>query len=83
MYDELAAHYWFRLKDPVSAIPYYEKAIKFPCGWPTYHSLAFCYQKLGQWDKAVKTWREATKFGDDPRAQALLRQAEAHLAAGK
>lgn len=80
MYDELGSHYWLHLKDPVSAIPYYEKAIQYKCNWPTYHNLAFCYQKLGKWDKAVAVWRQATKFGDDPRAQALLKQAQAHLA---
>ncbi len=79
MYDELGTHYWLHLHDAEKAIPYLEKAIKFPCKWPTYHTLAFCYQKLGQWDNAVKTWRESTKFGDDPIAAMRLKQAEAHL----
>jgi len=79
MYDELGAHYWFNLKDPTNAIPYYQKAIEYKSSWPTYHSLAFCYQKLGEWEKAIAVWKEATKFGDDPRATALLKQAEARL----
>jgi tetratricopeptide (TPR) repeat protein len=79
MYDELGTHYWIRLKDANNAVPYYEKAIQYKCGWTTYHNLAFCYQKLGRWESAVKTWKQATKFGDDIRAPILLKQAEAHL----
>ena len=79
MYDEMGTHYWIRLKDPKSAVPFYEKAIEYPCGWTTYHNLAHCYEKLGEWDKAVTAWRQATKFGDDVRAPALLKQAEAHV----
>jgi len=81
MYDDAGTHYLLHLKDPAGALPYLEKAIQYPCGWTTYHNLAHCYERLGKWDKAVETWRLATKYGDDVRAPALLKQAEAHLAA--
>ena len=80
MYDELGTHYWIHLKDAASAIPYFEKAIKFECPFTTYHNLAFCYQKLGQWDKAVKTWETAARYTKDPVAPIKLKQAQAQLA---
>jgi tetratricopeptide (TPR) repeat protein len=73
MYDELGTYYWLHLKDAVSAIPYYEQAIKFKCPFFTLNLLAYCYEKTGAWDKAVATWRTATQFRDNP-------QAERHLA---
>jgi tetratricopeptide (TPR) repeat protein len=79
MYDELGSHYWLRLKDPVTALPYYEKAVKFQAPWSTYHNLAFVYQKLNRWQEAVDTWKQSTKFGDDRVAPIKLKQAEAHL----
>src|SRR5262249_36766637 len=44
LYDELGMHYSLRLKDPASAIPYYEKAIKLDCPPRTWHNLAHCYE---------------------------------------
>lgn len=80
MYDELGTHYWIHLHDASNAIPYLEKAIQFKCPFTTYHNLAFCYQKLGQWDKAVKTWETATRFTNDTQAQRHLKQAQEQLA---
>ena len=79
MYDELGAHYFTRLHDPKSAIPYYEKAVQFPCPYVTLHGLANCYEKTGQWEKAVTTWERAAKYKDDQLAPEKLKRAQAEL----
>ncbi len=81
MYDELGSHYWLRLKNPATALPYYQKAVSFKAPWSTYHNLAFVYQKLNRWQEAVDTWKQSTKFGDDRVAPLKLKQAEARLKA--
>lgn len=62
LYDELGAHYNLHLKDPASAIPYYEKAVKLNCPAETWHNLAHCYEKTNQWDKAINAWETAAKI---------------------
>jgi tetratricopeptide (TPR) repeat protein len=67
MYDELGAHFFYRLKDYPNAVLYYEKAVKFDCPFFTWSSLAHSYEKLDQWDKAVQTWEKAANFVTDAR----------------
>ena len=76
LYDEMGNHYWLHLKDANTAIPFYEKAVKFNCPWPTWHSLAHCYEKTKQWDKAVSAWEGAARFTDDPLAPGRLERAK-------
>ena len=80
MYDELGQHYFTRLHDPKAAILYYEKAVQFPCPYVTLHGLANCYEKTGQWEKAVTTWERAAKYKDDKLAPEKLKRAQAELA---
>ncbi len=75
MYDEMGNHYWLHLKDPTAALPYYEKAVTFKCPWATWHSLALCYEKTSQWDKAVSAWENAARFPDDKVAPGRLERA--------
>lgn len=75
MYDEMGNHYWLHLKDPTTALPYYEKAVTFKCPWATWHSLALCYEKTSQWDKAVSAWENAARFPDDKVAPGRLERA--------
>ena len=76
LYDEMGGHYWLHLKDAIAAIPYYEKAVKFKCPWPTWNSLAHCYEKTKQWDKAVSAWEGAARFTDDLIAADRLERAK-------
>ena len=80
MYDELGVHYLVRMKDPKTALPYFEQAIKFECPYNTWHSLAACYEKTNQWAKAVSAWESATKFKDDHLAPVRLERARKKLA---
>ena len=80
MYDELGAHYFSRLHDPKTAIPYYEKAASFRCPYATLHALANCYEKTDQWVKSVATWERAAKFREDRLAPVRLKRAQAELA---
>ncbi len=76
LYDEMGAHYWLHLRDASTAIPYYEKAVKFKCPWATWHSLALCYEKTEQWDKSVSAWEGATRYPDDKLAPIRLERAK-------
>jgi tetratricopeptide (TPR) repeat protein len=80
MYDELGQHYLIAMKDPVRALPYYEKAVKFKCPWFTWNCLAHAYEKTNQWDKAVAAWQTATNYPDDDAAATNLKRARAELA---
>ncbi len=76
MYDELGNHYLLNLKDPVSALPYFEQAVRFsPPTFTTWQNLARCYEKSNQWDKAVEAWRKATFFPQALRADYFLKRA--------
>ena len=77
MYDEMGTHYWIRLHDPVTALPYYEQAVKFKCPFLTWHNLAHCYTKTQQWDKAVHAWEQAMDYSDDKVAPVQLARARA------
>jgi tetratricopeptide (TPR) repeat protein len=82
MWDEVGAAYSIYQKDPASAIPYYEKAVSFPCPYSTWHALANCYERTKQWKKAVDTWRAVgTKFPNDPLAHQKIKRAEDRLKA--
>lgn len=80
MYDEMGLYWFIERKNPIAAIPYYEKAVKFDCPMVTLHSLANCYEKAGQWDKAVATWSKATLYTNDLIAITRLRRAKEKLA---
>lgn len=91
MYNELGLCYSQYLHDPASAIPYYEKAVKLLPAYNTKHggdpyfapwnSLAHCYEKTNQWEKAVKTWETACNFLNDVAAPQNLARARRELAA--
>lgn len=88
MYDELGAHYLIHLRDAKSALPYCEQAVKFKSPFTTWHNLAFCYEKTGQWTKAVAAWEKAAEFQDvDPgvhsRTLQLLQRARGEAAKHK
>ncbi|HZO87373.1 MAG TPA: tetratricopeptide repeat protein [Chthonomonadaceae bacterium] len=80
LYDELAFHYLDHLKDPASALPYYEQAVRFPCPFFTWNNLARCYEKTNQWEKAVQTWERAAQIKNNPVASLHLKRAQAELA---
>jgi tetratricopeptide (TPR) repeat protein len=84
MYDELGSFYFMRLKDYPNAVTYYEQAIKFKCPFFTWSGLAHCYEKLNQWDKAVKTWEQSTNYVTDGTTNATMKhnlaRAKAELA---
>lgn len=79
MYDEMGDFYWLYLKDPKSAIPYYEKAVQFKCPWFTWHNLAHCYEQLGEWSKAEAAWEHAAQYPDDPIASIHLKRIKEKL----
>jgi hypothetical protein len=57
-----------------------EKATQFKdCPSLTWHALAQCYEKGGQWDKAVKAWAAACRYPDDTLAPVRLKRAQAQL----
>lgn len=62
MYDELGSFYYYHLKDYPSASVYYEKAIKYDCPFFTWSGLAHSYEKLNQWEKAVKAWEQGCNY---------------------
>ena len=66
LYKDLAWLYHDRLKDPGSAIPWWQKTID-QRGAPMYarHMLAHAYESTWQVDKAVATWKECLRR--DPR----------------
>ena len=85
MYDHLGTHLYLFLKDPAAAIPYLEKAttIKNPkpgCTFSTWNSLAHCYEKTNQWEKAVHAWEKAVLYVDNPSAPNNLKRAQKKLA---
>ena len=77
MYDELGSHYLVRMRDAASATPLFEQAVKFTCPYTTWHSLAHCYERTQQWDKAVDAWESASKYLNDPLALPRLARAKA------
>ena len=83
MYDELGTHYLIHLHDAKTATPYFEQAVKFRCPYTTWHSLAHCYEKTNQWEKAVGAWEKATSYPNDPLARQRLDRARAELAKQK
>lgn len=80
VYDDMGNHYWVRMRDPKSAIPYYEQAVKLKATWITWNMLARCYERTNQWEKAVKAWETAVKFTDNVTGPRQLERARAELA---
>jgi tetratricopeptide (TPR) repeat protein len=80
MYDEMGIYWNIERKDPKAAIPYFEKAAKFDCPFTTWNSLANCYEKTDQWDKAVAAWEKATLYPDNRVAITRLKRARQHVA---
>ncbi len=84
MYDELGAHFYYRLKDYPNAVTYYEKAIKYDCPFFTWSGLAHSYEKTNQWEKAVKTWEKSGNFVTDGQVSDVMKhnlaRAKAELA---
>ena len=68
LYKDLAWLYHDKLKDPKSAIPWWQAALKRPDA-PIYvrHMLAHAYENTWQVDKAIETWKECLK--QNPRDQ--------------
>jgi tetratricopeptide (TPR) repeat protein len=83
MYDEMGRYWFLERRDPKSAIPYFETATKYDCPGSTWHSLANCYEKASQWDKAVAAWSKATLFENNAIANVRLKQARERLAKQK
>jgi tetratricopeptide (TPR) repeat protein len=84
MYDEIGNHYFHHLRDPVSAIPYYEKAVKYQnCPFMSWNSLAHCYEKTNQWEKAVHAWETANNYTGNVAGPSNLKRARAELAKRK
>jgi tetratricopeptide (TPR) repeat protein len=83
MYDEMGTYWWLERKDPKSAIPFFEKAVKFDCPWQTWNSLANCYEKMNIWDKAVSAWEKAAFYPNDVVAARRLKQARDRAAQQK
>jgi len=82
MYDELGNYYITRKRDWKQALPCYEKAVSFKdCPPFSWHMLARCYEKTGQMEKALETWKRAAAMPDregDP-ARHLQANAKRHL----
>ena len=83
MHDELGQFYWIKLKDPKTAIPYFEKAIKYPAQMVTWNSLGNCYEKTAQWEKALKAWEKASEFADNNVALVHVKRMREKIAALK
>ena len=83
LYDEMGELYWLDLKEPVKAIPYYQKAVQFDCPFFTWNSLAHCYEKTGQMENAVATWKKASRYASNVVAQINLKRVEKSMAAHK
>ncbi len=83
MYNEMGRYWQLERKDYKAAVPYYEKAVKFDCPFTTWNSLANCYERTGQLEKAIAAWEKATLFPDDPVAIVRLKSARAKLARQK
>jgi pentatricopeptide repeat protein len=49
----------------------------------TWNSLANCYEKVEQWDKAVSAWEKATLYPNNPVARVRLKRAREKLAQPK
>jgi tetratricopeptide (TPR) repeat protein len=79
MYSEMGTYWWIQRKDPKTAIPYFEKAVKFDCPFGTWNSLANCYEKLEQWAKAVTAWEKATLYPNNPVARVRLKRVRERL----
>ena len=74
MVDELGRYFIYKSKDFLSAIPYFEEAIKKPnCDNIAFHLLALCYEKNNRINDAIKTLNEClTRFPDDAKAKSKL-----------
>ncbi len=72
MYDELGQFYWLHLHKPALALPYYEKAVKYPCPMLTWHGLAHCYELTGHLKLAALAWEHASKIKGDRIASVQL-----------
>ena len=68
------------MKDPRSALPYFEDAVKYTCPFSTWHGLAHCYEMTDQWEKAVQAWTAAAKYKDNAIGRIHLERARKHLA---
>ena len=78
MYDEMGNLYSLYLKKPASAIPYYEQATKYKdCYFLSWNSLAHCYEKTNQWDKAVSAWETAAQYMNNISAASNFARATA------
>lgn len=83
MYEEMGTYWWMYRKNPANAIPFLEKAVQFDCRFNTWNSLATCYEKTNQWDKAVTAWEKASVFPANAAASHRLKQAREHVAQQK
>ncbi len=79
MYDELGMHFGLRKKDYAASLGWYQKAVRFPCPSSTYHGLAACYERLNQWENALKTWEKAATYKDDALAPARVKRVKQKL----
>ncbi len=78
-------YHLFNTKRYAAALPYLQKAVTYPkgAGWPPWHTLAHCYDKLGQKQKCLETWEYVVRtYPDDAVAKVRLRDIRARVASG-
>ncbi|MDQ2730809.1 MAG: tetratricopeptide repeat protein, partial [Armatimonadota bacterium] len=70
LYAEMGDCYWYWLKKPEAAIPYYIHATSFyqEAPWTTFSALAHAAEKVGDYSRAAVAWRTARLKADgDPQ----------------
>jgi len=75
----------YNTKRYAAALPYLEKALKYPkgAGWPPWHTLAHCYDRLGQTKKSLQTWEYIVRtYPNDAVAKPNLARLRAKVAGG-
>lgn len=88
LYADMGDCYWYWLKEPIEAIPYYIRATSFyqDAPWTTFSALAHATEKVGDYSRAAVAWRTARlKANGDPQElgpiEANLRRVMAKMAA--
>lgn len=69
-YWELGWFYYHWQKDPAAAIPWLEKAVRFPHPPQIEHTLAHAYERVGRPQDALRVWGNKLKrYPNDPVAK--------------
>jgi len=79
-YSEGTGRNHVRKKDYARAVPHFERASRFKdCTAASLHSLANCYEKVNQPEKALAIWRRASRFPNDAIAKRRAERLEKQL----